>query len=85
MPMLVLLRHTRQSGCVTGKLSQCYPTDITAALQLGHIFGYWIVEAELAALHGFRQRRRREHLANRAEIEDRIGVTRSFLASLAKP
>ena len=40
VPMLVLLRHTRQSGCVTGELSQCHAPDITAPLQLGHIFGY---------------------------------------------
>src|SRR4029077_4815469 len=40
MPMLVLLRHTRQPGGMTGKLSQCYSTNITAALQLRHVFGY---------------------------------------------
>ena len=40
VPMLVLLRHTRQSGRVTGELSQCHAPDITAPLQLRHIFGY---------------------------------------------
>jgi len=44
-----LLRHTRQSGRVTGKLAQRYLTNITATLQLRHIFGYWIVQAERRA------------------------------------
>jgi hypothetical protein len=72
MPRLVLDRVVWQSRSVTRKLSKSYPTNITATLQLGDIFGNRIVEAELAALHGFRERGRREQFPYRAEIEDRI-------------
>jgi hypothetical protein len=73
MPPLVLPRVAWQSRCVTRKLSQSYPTNITAALQLGDIFGNRIVEAELPALHGFSERRGREQFPYRAEVEDRVG------------
>jgi hypothetical protein len=72
MPPFVFARPVWQSRSVTRKLSQSYSANIAATLQLGDIFGNRIVEAELAALHGFRERRRREQFPYRAEIEDRI-------------
>jgi hypothetical protein len=39
MPAFVLLRHTRQSRRMTGKLAERHPPDIAAFLQLGHVFG----------------------------------------------
>jgi hypothetical protein len=53
--MITLMRRAWQSGRMTSELSKRDAPDITAPLQLGHIFGHGIIEAELATLHGFRE------------------------------
>ena len=80
MPVLVLPGHVWQAGSMTGKLSQCYPTDITSALQLGDIFGDWVIQAQLALFNSLRKQRGREHLSDGPEIEDCVGRNRSILS-----
>src|SRR5213083_1181629 len=72
VPVLILLCHARQPGGLTGKLSKCYPADIPASRQLGDIFGNRVIEAQLALLNGFRERRCRKQLAHGTEVEDRL-------------
>ncbi len=84
MPALVLLRHARQSGGVASKLPQRHPPDITAALQLGDVFGDRVVEAELALLDGLRKQCGREQLADGGEIEDRVGRDQAILRKIGE-
>src|SRR5438093_13396062 len=58
---------------MTGKLFQRHSADVATALQLSHIFGYRIVEAELDLLNGLRKQRGCEQLADRPQIEYRVG------------
>src|SRR5436190_14835065 len=72
MPVLVLLGYARQSRGMTGKLSQCYPADVTTSLQFSNILCDGIIEAELALLDGLSQQRGREQFAHGTQIEDRV-------------
>jgi hypothetical protein len=71
---MVLRQH--QARCVGCELPQRHLADIAALLQLDHMLGDRIVEAELATLRGERQERGVEDLAHRTEVEHEIGVDR---------
>ncbi|HZR04213.1 MAG TPA: hypothetical protein VFA61_00100 [Candidatus Udaeobacter sp.] len=79
MPPLVLPRHVWQSRSMTGKLSKCYPSDITAALQLCNVFGNRVIETELAVFYTLCKQCRGKQLADRAEIEYRIDRNSTIL------
>jgi hypothetical protein len=74
--VLVLLRRAVEARGVARELAERDLADVAALLQLGHVFGDGIVERDLAPLDRLRQQRREEHLADRGEIEQRVGGDR---------
>src|SRR6266436_4164911 len=69
---------------MTRKLPQCYPADISAALQLSDVLGHRIVQTELTLFNSLREQCGREHLANRSKIKDRVGRDLPILRIVSK-
>src|SRR5438874_9423713 len=84
MPVVILLRHARQSRGMTGKLSQCYPADITTSLQFSNILCDGIIEAELALLDSLRKQRGREQFPHGTQIEDRVRRNSAILCAVGE-
>jgi hypothetical protein len=70
-PGRMILREHKARG-MGRELSQSDPANVSALLQLDHVLGGGIVQAELALLVGQRQQRGVEDLADRAEIEQNV-------------
>jgi hypothetical protein len=56
--------------------------DITSWVHLDDVFGDGVVEHEFAVAHCLRQQRSLEHLAQRSEIEQRVGRDRPFVGAI---
>jgi hypothetical protein len=78
MGRLVLLRRASEPRGVARELAQRDLANVAALLQLGHVFGDGIVERDLALLDRLRQQGGDEGLADRGEIEQRVGGDRRF-------
>jgi hypothetical protein len=73
MVRLVLLGRAREARGVARQLAERDLADVAALLQLGHVFGDGIVERNLAPLDRLRQQGGDEGLADRGEVEQRVG------------
>jgi hypothetical protein len=76
-PRRVVLRQ-QQARRVGGELTEGDAADVAAPLQLDDVFGRRILEPELAFAHRLRQQRGLEDLAQRCQIEQRIGRDAPF-------
>jgi hypothetical protein len=77
-----MVGRQQQPRCVTRKLTEGDAADMVSVLELDHVSGDRIVEIELALLDRLCQQHRLERLADRGEVEQRIGRDRPFLSKV---
>ena len=83
-PRRMILRQ-QQARRVGGELTERDAADVAALLQLRDVFCRGVLEPELAFVHRLRQQRGLEHLAQRCEIEQRIGHDAPLLGAIGPP
>src|SRR5262249_57987459 len=71
-PGRVVLRQ-QQPRRVRRELAERDAADIAVPVELGDIFGDWVVEPDFAVADRLRQQRRLEYFAQRSEVEQRVG------------
>src|SRR5262249_59567740 len=80
-PGRVVLRQ-QQPRRVGRELAERDAANIAVPVDLGDIFGDWVVEPEFAVADRLRQQRRLEHFAQRGEVEQRVGGDRPFVGAI---